>query len=69
MSFLKKFRSYQSETTQFLTELKRQNSNLEESQRQGRALLWDKPPVDLDTQRRIQESELPQPPYVYQSLP
>lgn len=33
---------YDSEITQFLTQLKQQKPGLEERQRQGRELLWDK---------------------------
>ena len=36
-------------------------------QRAGRALLWDKPTVDLDTQDRLRESRVNQKPYVYQN--
>ena len=32
---------YQSDTTQFIAELRQQRPQLEASQRQGRALLWD----------------------------
>jgi aspartate ammonia-lyase len=52
MKFTKQFQRYESEITQFINELKQKNPDLEEQQRAGRALLWDKPPVDLDTQER-----------------
>ncbi|MBC3805843.1 DUF3460 family protein [Undibacterium seohonense] len=67
MKFSKQFSLYQSEATQFLTSLKEANPQLEQSQRDGRALLWDKAPVDLDTQRRSAEARISQQPYVYQN--
>jgi len=39
---------YQSDITQFLNQLKQQKPDLEAEQRRGRALLWDKQPVDLE---------------------
>ncbi|MFC0350743.1 DUF3460 family protein [Undibacterium danionis] len=67
MKFSKQFSLYQSEATQFINGLKESNPQLEQSQRDGRALLWDKAPIDLDSQRRIIESKVMQQPYVYQS--
>ena len=56
---------YQSEITQFLNQLKEQKPELEEQQRKGRALLWDKQPLDLDERERQQASHVRQTPYVY----
>ena len=56
---------YQSDITQFLNQLKQQKPQLEEQQRKGRALLWDKQPVDLDERERQQASRVKQMPYVY----
>ncbi|QBQ98249.1 MULTISPECIES: DUF3460 family protein [Paraburkholderia] len=56
---------YQSEITQFLNQLKEQKPYLEEQQRKGRALLWDKQPVDLDERERQQASRVRQTSYVY----
>ncbi|CAB3776781.1 DUF3460 family protein [Paraburkholderia sp. A2WS-5] len=56
---------YQSEITQFLNQLKEQKPGLEEQQRKGRALLWDKQPLDLDERERQQASRVKQTPYVY----
>jgi len=67
MKFSKQFQLYESEATQFIKGLKQANPNLEQSQRDGRALLWDKAPVDLDTQQRAKESRINQQAYVYQS--
>ncbi|MHA6882096.1 DUF3460 family protein [Ralstonia pseudosolanacearum] len=56
---------YKSEITQFLEELKTSKPDLETRQRQGRSLLWDKEPVDLEERSRAQFSRVPQKPYVY----
>ena len=56
MKFTKQFQKYESELTQFINGLKAKNPALEESQRAGRALLWDKKPVELDQQARDRES-------------
>jgi hypothetical protein len=53
--------------TQFLKELKKKNPKIEEEQRQGRARLWDRPELDLDTLEREKASRIKQQPYVYQS--
>lgn len=66
MIFSKQFQMYESEATQFLNQLKVKNPKLEEQQQQGRALLWDKEPLDLDTQQRHKASRVPQQAYVYQ---
>ena len=60
--------SYQSETTQFLAQLKAQDPALEAKQRQGRELLWDKA-VDRSAWQAFREAEVPQKPYVYQTDP
>jgi len=67
MFFSKLFTSYESEATKFIAELKQKNPNLEEQQRAGRALLWDKAPVDLDKTARDKDSRVQQQPYVYQN--
>ncbi|MGV3653205.1 MAG: DUF3460 family protein [Noviherbaspirillum sp.] len=67
MALSKKFQGYQSETTLFLADLKKQKPDLEAQQRAGRARLWDKAPLDLDAMRRDKESRLRQHPYVYQA--
>lgn len=55
---------YESDITRFLAELKRANARLEESQRTGRGLLWDRP-QDSDTTRRFRASRVPAQPYAY----
>lgn len=67
MKFSKQQTTYVSEFTKFITELKQNNPSLEEKQRAGRAILWDKSPIDLEARRREEESRVKQQPYVYQS--
>lgn len=57
---------YESDATRFLKELKQTRPHLEEEQRQGRAIWWDKP-QDADTQSRFKAARVPQKPYVYQT--
>jgi hypothetical protein len=58
---------YTSDTTQFIAQLKAQRPELEAEQRQGRALLWDKP-VSRVEQQAFKDSQVAQKPYVYQTL-
>ena len=67
MKFSKQQTGYVSDFTRFLTELKQKNPSLEEKQRAGRAIWWDKAPIDLDARKREDESRVKQKPYVYQS--
>jgi hypothetical protein len=67
MKFSKQFSGYVSEMTQFIDELRQQDPALEEKQRAGRALLWDRQPIDLDSTSRSKESRVRQQAYVYQS--
>ena len=57
---------YQSDTTQFINQLKTQKPSLEAEQRAGRALLWDKN-VDRSAWVEFDEAEVAQKPYVYQT--
>ena len=57
---------YESEITQFISELKRKKPDLEALQRKGRELLWDKP-VDRGAWREYREGQVSQKPYVYQT--
>ena len=57
---------YQSDTTQFINQLKTQKPSLEAEQRAGRALLWDKN-VDRSAWVDFDEAEVAQKPYVYQT--
>ncbi|MGF6843629.1 hypothetical protein QF001_007524 [Paraburkholderia youngii] len=56
---------YQSDITQFLNQLKQQKPNLEAEQRKGRALLWDKQPIDLEERAEQKASRVQQTPYSY----
>ena len=67
MKLTKQFQRYESEFTQFITALKTENPAIEEQQRAGRALLWDKAPRSLDAQERNRESNIDQQSYVYQN--
>lgn len=60
------WKPYQSEATQFIESLKKTDPKLEEKQRQGRALLWDKP-QDRQAQAEWNEARVEQQPYVYQT--
>lgn len=59
--------NYESEFTVFLKDLKKQKPDLEEKQRQGRALLWDKDATSLADQARREEATVKQQAYVYQN--
>ena len=57
---------YRSDATQFIDQLKADKPQLEQEQRQGRALLWDQT-IDREQQRDAQAAEVPQGAYVYQT--
>ena len=57
---------YKSNITLFLEELKATKPELEQSQQEGRALLWDKAPITPDEQKRSQMARVKQKAYVYQ---
>ena len=59
---------YTSDATQFIDQLKQAKPDLDQRQRQGRALLWDKQ-IDRDQQAEFREANVPQKPYVYQTAP
>ncbi|MES2741374.1 MAG: DUF3460 family protein [Pseudomonadota bacterium] len=63
----KQFQLYESDHTLFIKALKAKNPGMEERQREGRALLWDKAPVSLSEQDRQMESAIKQQAYVYQN--
>lgn len=56
---------YESEHTRFMREWLEKHPQELEEQKQGRALWWDKPPVDADAQRRLAAARVPQKPYYY----
>lgn len=59
---------YVSDATGLIESLKAQRPQLEAEQRQGRALLWDRP-VDRRFATEAQAARVPQQPYVYQTEP
>lgn len=65
MSFFRR-PDYQSDTTQFIQQLKSQKPELDAQQQRGRALLWDKQ-VDRDIWQEYNAARVPQQPYVYQT--
>jgi len=62
------WKPYKSDTTTFIESLKSKKPSLEDEQRAGRALLWDKR-VDRDALADNADSRVPQQPYVYQTGP
>lgn len=60
------WKPYRSDVTQFIEQLKAQRPTLEEEQRRGRALLWERP-VDRQAQDEWRQARVPQQPYVYQT--
>lgn len=67
MAFSKHNKLYVSDYTRFLTEMKQKDPSLDEKQRNGRLIHWDKAPIDLDARRRAEESRIKQQAYVYQT--
>ena len=67
MKLSKQFHLYESDHTLFIKALKAKNPGMEERQREGRALLWDKAPIALTEQDRQLESNVKQQAYVYQN--
>lgn len=57
---------YESDITQFLRDLKAQKPELDQKQRDARAIWWDHP-QDPETTSKNAESNLPQRAYVYQT--
>ena len=62
------WKHYKSDVTSFIETLKAAKPTLEEEQRAGRALLWDKT-IDLELQRQAEAARVPQGAYVYQTQP
>jgi Protein of unknown function (DUF3460) len=60
------WKPYRSDVTTFIEQLKAQRPALEEEQRRGRALLWDRA-IDADAQEQWNDARVPQQPYVYQT--
>ena len=60
------WKPYKSDVTTFIEQLKAARPALEDEQRAGRALLWDKR-IDRDAQADYSDARVPQQPYVYQT--
>ncbi|MCV2354965.1 DUF3460 family protein [Paucibacter sp. B2R-40] len=60
------WKPYKSEVSSFIDELKAKKPTLEQEQRAGRALLWEKP-VDRAAQADFRAARVAQQPYVYQT--
>lgn len=60
------WKPYKSDVTSFIEELKARKPSLEDEQRQGRALLWDRA-IDRETQAEYRAARVAQQPYVYQT--
>jgi hypothetical protein len=58
------WKPYKSDITNFIDDLKAKRPTLEQEQRAGRALLWDKP-IDAESQAEFQAGKVAQPAYVY----
>lgn len=56
---------YESEITAFLNRLKAEQPKIERQQQLGRALLWDKKPLDLTQRASETHARVRQTPYVY----
>ena len=56
---------YESDITRFLRELKQARPHLEEEQRKGRAIWWDKQPLDVKERSEQDAARVPQKPYPY----
>ena len=60
------WKPYKSDIGAFIDELKAKKPTLEDEQRAGRALLWDKR-IDRDAEAEWSEANVPQQAYVYQT--
>jgi hypothetical protein len=60
------WKHYKSDTTAFIEQLKAGKPTLEEEQRRGRALLWDRR-IDSQAQAEYDEARVAQQAYVYQT--
>ena len=62
------WKPYTSDVTEFIKELKANKPSLEDEQRAGRALLWDRA-LDRDKLAAWRDAKVPMQPYVYQTKP
>ena len=60
------WKPYRSDATQLIEQLKAQRPTLEDEQKRGRSLLWDRD-IDREAQEAYRDARVPQQPYVYQT--
>ena len=60
------WKPYTSEVTAFIDLLKTKRPTLQDEQRRGRSLLWDRQ-IDATAEADYAEANVPQQPYVYQT--
>jgi hypothetical protein len=60
------WKKYTSDVTDFIDELKAKRPTLEDEQRRGRAIWWDRR-IDRTAEAEHAESNVPQQAYVYQT--
>jgi len=60
------WKAYTSDVSSLIAELKANKPSLEDEQRRGRALLWDRR-IDRGAEEAYDEARIPQQPYVYQT--
>ncbi len=60
-----KNKQYKSEITEFISNLKTSNPELEKNQKFGRSILWDSTEVLKQKSENISHNEVKQSPYVY----
>jgi hypothetical protein len=60
------WKPYTSDVTAFIDQLKTARPTLEDEQRRGRSLLWDRP-IDRTAEAEYDEAKVPQQAYVYQT--
>ena len=58
---------YESDATLFIKRLKAERPTLEAEQRKGRAIWWDREPLNLERRKQELESKVPQQAYPYQT--
>ena len=60
------WKPYKSDVSSFIDELKAKKPTLEDEQRRGRAIWWDRR-IDPIAEGDYQDARVPQQPYVYQT--
>ena len=58
-------RHYESDHTRFMRELMEKRRDLQDKQREARAIWWDKDPRELEADVERAKSRVPMRPYVY----